>query len=73
MAITHPQQFGHWTVQFAGDSLVVTPDPFGNAMIPIEVNARALRDQPFRSDDDLRAALSAAKNVTVSGTVSGAA
>ena len=71
MAITHPQQFGHWTVQFAGDRVVVTPDPFGNVTIPIEVGARALREQPFRSDDDLRAALTAAKHVTVSGTVSG--
>jgi len=71
MAITQPQQFGHWTVQFFGDHVVVSPDPFGNATIPIEVGARALRDQSFRSDDDLRAAVSAATNVTVRGTVSG--
>jgi hypothetical protein len=71
MAITQPQQFGHWTVQFFGDHVVVSPDPFGNATIPIEVGARALRDQSFRSDDDLRTAVSAATNVTVSGTVSG--
>ena len=71
MAITQPQQFGHWTVQFFGDHLVVSPDPFGNATIPIEVGARALRAQSFRSDDDLRTAVSAATNVTVRGTVSG--
>lgn len=71
MAITQTQQFGHWTVQFFGDRVAVTPDPFGNLTIPIEVGARALRDQPFRSDDDLRAALAAAKSVTVRGTVSG--
>jgi hypothetical protein len=71
MAISQAQQFGHWTVQFAGDRVVVTPDPFGNLTIPIEVSARALRDHPFRSDDDLRAAVMAAEHVTVRGTVSG--
>jgi hypothetical protein len=71
MAITQAQQFGHWTVQFGGDHVVVTPDPFGNATIPIEIGARVLRDQPFRSDDDLRADMIAAEHVTVRGTVSG--
>jgi len=73
MALTQTQQFGHWTVQFADDRVVVTPDPFGKTAIPIEIPARALRDQPFRSDEDLRAAVIAAKNVTVRGTVSGTA
>ena len=71
MAISQAQQFGHWTVQFAGDRVVVTPDPFGNLTIPIEVSTRALRDHSFRSDDDLRAAVIAADHVTVRGTVSG--
>jgi hypothetical protein len=71
MAATQPQQFGRWTVQLTGDRVVVTPDPFGQATIPIAIGARAIRNQPFRSDEDLRGALNAAKALFVRGIVSG--
>lgn len=71
MASTQALQFGPWTVQLTGDRVVVTPDLFGKTTVPIEIRARAIRDQAFRSDQDLRAAVNAANEVVVSGTVSG--
>ena len=71
MAFTQAQQFGDWTVQFTDDRVVVTPDPFGTIAIPIEIGARAIRDRPFRSDEELRAAVREANDVVVRGTVTG--
>lgn len=72
MASTQTQHFGRWSVQLTADRVVVTPDPFGQATIPIEIHARVIRNQPFRSDKELRAAVSAANGVILAGTVSGA-
>jgi hypothetical protein len=69
---TDAQRFGDWTVTLASTGVVVTPDPFGGVTIPIEINARVVRNQPFRSDAELRDALSAAKTTVLRGEVSGA-
>jgi hypothetical protein len=66
---TDKQQFGVWTVQLAGTRVVVAPDPFGGVTIPIEIGAREIRNQPFRSDADLRAAVQNANAVTLRGEV----
>jgi hypothetical protein len=71
MGITQPQHFADWTVQRAGDRVVVAPDPFRHLAIPIEIQARAILDQSFRSDAELRAAVTVAERVMVRGTVSG--
>jgi uncharacterized protein DUF3891 len=71
MAAAQPQHFGPWTVRFTGDRVVVTPDPFGQKTIPIGIRARAIQNRSFQSNEDLRAALSIAKDVIVNGTVSG--
>lgn len=71
MALTQAQHFGRWTVQLSGDRVVVSPDPFGQATIPVEIRASSIQDRSFGSDQDLRAAVSAAESVTVSGSVSG--
>lgn len=68
---TDAQRFGDWTVELAGTRVVVTPDPFGRATIPIEINARAIRNQPFRSDAELRDALRDASTTVLRGEVAG--
>ncbi len=65
------QRFGAWTVQPSGTRIVVTPDVFGGAPIPIEINAREIRWHTFRSDADLRHALSEANTTTLRGEVAG--
>jgi hypothetical protein len=68
---TDEQRFGGWTVQLCGTRVVVTPDPFGGAEIPIEIKGREIRKQPFRSDAELRDALSEANATTLRGEVAG--
>lgn len=65
------QRFADWTVQLSGTRVVVTPDAFGWAEIPIEISAREIRSQPFRSDAEVRDALNEAKTRTLRGEVSG--
>jgi len=63
------QRFADWTVHLSGARVVVTPDLFGGAEIPIAIDARAIRDQPFRSDAELRRALSDATTTTLRGRI----
>ena len=65
------QRFGDWTVQLSGTRVVVTPDAFGGVEIPVEIDAREIRNQPFRSDGELRNALSDAKTTPLRGEVAG--
>jgi len=67
---TDEQRFGDWTIHPSGTRVVASPDPFGGASIPIEVEARELRNRPFRTDAELRAALSEAAMTTLRGEVS---
>ena len=69
---TDEQRFGDWTVQRFGAHVIVTPDAFAGSEIPVEIEARGIRNQPFRSDDELRNALSQAHRATLKGSVSGA-
>jgi hypothetical protein len=66
------QRFGHWTVKLAGADVRITPDPFGGAVVPIEIVARELPSQQFATDDDLRAALRGAHSITLRGHARGA-
>lgn len=66
---TDAQRFSDWTVQRFGARVVVTPDAFGGTGIPIEIDAREMPNQPFRSDAELRDALSQANVTTLRGTV----
>ena len=61
-------RFGEWTVKGSGDTVLVQPDPFGDAM-PIEIIAREIPARAFRSDQDLRDALTAAIRIPRSGEV----
>jgi hypothetical protein len=64
-------QFGVWHVSRTDGCVVIEPDIFDGAVIPIEVGARTLPAQRWRDDDALRAALREAPVVTLKGLVSG--
>jgi hypothetical protein len=68
---TDEQRFGDWTIQLSGTRVLVTPDAFGGATIPIQVEAAVIRNQPFRSDEELREALRDAGTTTLRGEVAG--
>ena len=65
------QRFRDWTIQLFGARVVVTPDLFDGAEIPIEITAREIRSQAFRSRTELRNALSNANTTTLRGEVAG--
>ncbi len=69
---TDTQRFDDWTIQLSGTRVVVAPDLFGGAPIPIAITAREIGTQPLRSEDALRGALTAATATTLRGTVAGA-
>lgn len=60
-----------WTVAVSDHRVVVTPDPFAGVVVPAEIRARQLRDRPFASDDELRAAVASAEWVTLDGEIAG--
>jgi hypothetical protein len=60
-----------YAVHLEGARLIVTPDPFGGAVVPIEVCGREVPNHPFGSAEEARAALSGARPVTLNGAVSG--
>jgi len=63
-----PSRYGRWRVQADGARVVVGSAPFSGA-VPFEVQARELHAGPFRSDDELRAAVGAAMTTTLRGEV----
>jgi hypothetical protein len=68
---TDEQRFAEWTVQRFDARVIVKPDAFGGAEIPIEIAAREIRNQTFQSDAELRDTLRAANATTVKGVVTG--
>jgi hypothetical protein len=68
---TDVQRFGGWTIQLSGTRVVVTPDVFGGATIPIQIEATEIPDQPFRSNQALREAVRQARSTRVQGEVTG--
>jgi hypothetical protein len=68
---TGPLRFADLTVTRSGTHVNVSPDPFGDAVIAIEVQARELRQGPYRDNADLQSAFARAKVVALQGTVSG--
>jgi uncharacterized protein DUF3891 len=65
------QRIGHWRIQQSGERVVVTPDPFAGAEIPMTVPARELRNEVFPSDVALRDALGGATKTTLEGVALG--
>ena len=67
MLLAHPPG----TVQLFGTHAVVSLDAFDGPTIPIEIKARESRNQPLRSDAELRDALIEAHPTTLRGSVAG--
>jgi hypothetical protein len=67
---TGEQRFGDWIVERAGTQVFVSPQIDGGG-IPIEISALEIPNQTFRSDTELRDAVSRATVVTLRGTVTG--
>ena len=63
--------FAGWTVSCAGADVHVSPDPFGGAVIPLEVQARELPPGPYRTDSELQGAFAGAELIRLEGAVSG--
>jgi hypothetical protein len=70
---TDEHRYGEWTVLRSGARVVVTPDVFGGAVIPIQVSARDIANRRFESDAELRQALGEAVATTLRGEVAGRA
>ena len=68
---TDEQRFADWTIRLSGWRVVVTPDPFGGARVPIRIDARTVPIPPFRSDMELRDALAGARVTTLRGDAAG--
>jgi hypothetical protein len=63
------QRFAEWSVQLTGDSVSISPDPFGGVTIPIEIRARQIRRRVFADDKALHEALAASPITTLEGVV----
>jgi hypothetical protein len=68
---TDSNRFADWTIRLSGDRVVVTPDPFGGAVVPFEVSARVIPNQRFRSNAALQDALQCATVTTLRGETAG--
>jgi hypothetical protein len=64
-------RFGKWAVQLFDTRVRVTPDAFGDAEIPIAIDAREVPNRTFRSDADLHREIERASRATLRGTVGG--
>ncbi len=64
----HPLEY-HATME--GDTLLISPDPFGGATVPIRVLGRRIPARRYHDDADLREALAAAVPAVVSGEARG--
>ena len=68
---TDELRFDSYRAQLAGTRVVVTPDVFGGAELPIEIGMREIRNETFDSDAALRLAVSKAESMTLRGVVTG--
>ena len=68
---TEVQRFGRWAVSLDGTHVLVQPDLFGGRDVPFEITATELQASRFRSDAELKNALSAASTVVLRGTAAG--
>ena len=68
---TDELRFDDWRVRLSGTRVVVTPDAFDGAEVPIEIGMREIRNQRYDSDAALRVAVREAGSTTLRGMVTG--
>lgn len=64
-------QFEGWNVSRSGNRVIVVPDPFDSAQIPISISAMEIPARKYRSDEELRAELRYPRTITLHGVASG--
>jgi hypothetical protein len=70
---TQPQETLGYRAVLQGTSLLISPDPFAGATIPLEVTGRRIAARVYRDDADLRAALAAVAPEALTGEARGVA
>lgn len=68
-----PQQYGEWTITAADGRILVFPDLFAGAEVPLAVEALEIDAVRFSSDAQLREALRGARRVSLRGMATGSA
>ena len=68
---TDPAETLGYRATLDGSTLLIFPDPFGGASVPLRVIARRIPARPYADDADLRAALAAATPHVVEGSARG--
>jgi hypothetical protein len=68
---TEALRFDDWTVTRSATHIKVSPNPFDDAVIGIEVQASELNQGPYRDNAELQRAFARAKVIVLRGTVSG--
>lgn len=68
---TDTVEFAGCRALLAGDTLSITPDPFGGVVMPLRVRARRVPDRPYRSDADLRETMTGTPESWLMGTATG--
>jgi hypothetical protein len=62
-------EFAQWSIRPSTTGMLIAPDPFGDRIVPLEIEARTLPAQRFSSDSAVREMLQHAAVVTLHGTV----
>ena len=68
---TEPQALEDHVITLAGATLIVAPDPFAGATVPIEVPGRRLQRVSFASRAAAAQAFDEAERITITGTARG--
>ena len=66
---TTSQHYAEWTVQRDGNTVLVTPDPFGRENIDIEIAGTEIPKRTYESDPDLREEIGRGRRRQLSGRV----
>jgi hypothetical protein len=67
---TTSQHYAEWTVQRHGDTVLVTPDPFGGDAVRIEIEGTEIPKRRYQSDRELQEEIAKGRKRRLSGTVS---
>ena len=66
-----PQRYNEWTVSREANVVSVTPEPFDVHRIPVTITGKRLPLVPYRTNEDVRAALAKAPTELLRGEVIG--
>jgi hypothetical protein len=70
---TDVQRFEDWSIRLSGSQVIITPEVFGGATIPISINAKEIHRRTVHTDAELRDELAGARIATLEGVIGVAA